>query len=65
MSRHCTRYCAERVGSGGHRPVPSQSHCEGGQYLTSYVSSSLLGRGRLLSTLLSFILSIAVLTNEV
>ena len=29
------------------------------------VSSSLIGGGRLLSTLLSFILSIAVLTNDV
>ena len=33
--------------------------------LDKRVSSSLIGGGRLLSTLLSFILSIAVLTNEV
>ena len=29
---------AQREESGGPRPVASWSHCEGGQYLTSYVS---------------------------
>ena len=29
---------AQKEGSGGPRPVASQSHCAGGQYLTSYVS---------------------------
>ena len=29
---------AQREDSGGPRPVASWSHCEGGQYLTSYVS---------------------------
>ena len=29
---------AQNEGSGGPRPVASQSHCEGGQYLTSYMS---------------------------
>ena len=29
---------AQKEGSGSPRPGASQSHCEGGQYLTSYVS---------------------------
>ena len=29
---------AQKEGSGGPQPVSSQSHCEGGQYLASYVS---------------------------
>ena len=28
---------AQKEGSGGPRPVASQSHCEDGHYLTSYV----------------------------